>query len=54
MLRRIGKFFENGRAMCIAEREIPFEIPYKYSFLKISKLSSGGRTGEYSKPHAPE
>ncbi len=26
---------------------------YKYSLLKVSKLSMGGKTGKYSKPHAP-
>ena len=28
MLRRIGKFFENGRAVCIAEREKPLLTKY--------------------------
>ncbi len=26
---------------------------YKYSLLKVSKLSMGGKAGKYSKPHAP-
>ena len=26
---------------------------YKYNLLKVSKLSMGGKTGKYSKPHAP-
>ena len=47
--------FANGETSLAALRRArnPLKTSYKYSFLKTCKLSSGGRTGEYSKPHAP-
>ena len=64
LLRKVGEVkgekplspFANGETSLVALRRArnPLrEILYKYSFLKTCKLSSGGKTGKYSKPHAP-
>ena len=47
--------FANGETSLVALRRVrnPLKTPYKYSFLKTCKLSSGGRSGKYSKLHAP-
>ena len=63
LLRKVGEVkgekplspFANGETSLVALRRArhPLKTPYKYSFLKTCKLSSGGKTGKYSKPHAP-